>query len=144
MHSSDSLRIDQAHKPLSFRELSRVYRSIHRYVLTRTLHCQGLTRSFQYLGLHTRTLVSGVAKVIKKPQFWLGAAATTATVVAAAAVSRNSSKVESLIEEGFSRLGEWVEEHLDFVVNLWKKDELKWRLDTIVGYDWNRYILFRT
>ena len=48
-------------------------------------------------------------------------------------IHKREKKIESLVEEGLS--------HFDFTENLWEKEELKGRLDTIVGC---KEILFRT
>ena len=119
---------------------------------------------FQYLGVHSDVFYNGMGKAYSKAKefvsdlrkdreqtdsettkeptsrrhrFMKGLLATGSVLIAAAAVT---TAVYSKREE----IGNWVEEHMAFAGNLDKTAELNERLNTIVGYDKNMVILFRT
>ena len=141
MLSLDSPRIGQMHTLLSSRESSHAYRMIHRYALARTPHCQGLTLFFQYLGLrNSHLLFNAATKAVKIFTSTRGVLLKGLDITGKAIrappidiIRKGEKKIESLVEEGLS--------HFDFIENLWKKEELKGRLNTIIGY---KEILFRT
>ena len=114
---------------------------IHQYALTHTPHFQGLTLFFQYLGVRTDSnlffnVTDKAAKVfIATRGVWSKGLNIAREVITAPCIDKckGGKKIDSLIEAGLS--------YFAFVENLWKEEELKMRLSTIIGY---KEILFRT
>lgn len=137
------------HMLLFFRGSSHVYRLTHLYAQTCTsLHHQGSFSSFQYLGVNSDAFVTKTVQVVKETVsgsgFWWKALAATAVVIGLAAVAAACDEVDKVITEGASFLDKQVEGHLEFIESLLREEELKKRLATMIGYDQNTEVLFRT
>jgi len=70
---------------------------------------------------------------------------TTALAVGGAAITAGAAASAAYYNKQEIGIGyTWATDHMKYVGNLWDKDELDKRLDTIVGFDKKMGILFRT
>ena len=70
---------------------------------------------------------------------------TTALAVGGAVIAAGAAASAAYYKKDEIGIGyTWAMDHMKYVGNLWDEKELNDRLDTVVGYDKNMHILFRT